>query len=258
MIFAIQSFLEDSFTRRGFRDTDNYPARVAEIFERFGQERSPEKIALQFGKIRTAFFRNNSQLRRGQFEIDTAKTLRSKFPFLLGTNDSRALARATSIARSVFRAKRRSILTLLAEFKKAVQSRGIDAYWDSRKKARLRKRPEKVAQAALGVFARGALGRYGSVFREVGSGIGFVDLVISFGHVYHLVELKVLTGKFVGPDQLAAYMETEGRETGWLVVFDARSAAKKTALPEKIMVKAGIVNIVVIDINPTAPHRSKS
>jgi len=126
-------------------------------------------------------------------------------------------------ARVRLRAHRRSILALLAEFKKAVEARAVDAFWISRTKHRLRLKPEKIAQTLLAIFAKGALGRQGLVLREFASGIGFVDVGIAFASVLHLIELKILKGQLTGANQLAAYMRTEGRNEGWLVLIDTRS-----------------------------------
>ena len=49
---------------------------------------------------------------------------------------------------------RRSIAALLNEFRHAVEARAIDSFWISRKKRRLRARPETIAQALLAVFAK--------------------------------------------------------------------------------------------------------
>lgn len=56
----------------------------------------------------------------------------------------------------------------------------------------MRSRPEKIAQGLLAVFAKGVVGSDGLVLREIASGIGFVDVGVSFGGVLHLIELKIL------------------------------------------------------------------
>ncbi len=99
----------------------------------------------------------------------------------------------------------------MCEFKRAVEARAVDAFWDSRKKRILRSRPEKIAQGRLAVFARGVVGGDGLVLREIASGIGFVDVGVSFGGALHLIELKILKRQPTGANQLATYMTTEGR-----------------------------------------------
>jgi hypothetical protein len=154
---------------------------------------------------------------------------------------------------------RRSIAELLRLFKHAMESRGVDTIWNSRARGLLRPRPEKVAQGMLSLFAMGVLsnGR-GNLLRELFSGIGFVDFVVMFGSVQHLVEMKVLQSTFTGVAQLAVYMGTENRPEGWLVVFDARPFNRRGApLPERIDTSAGTVRVVVIDINPVPPSRHR-
>src|SRR5262249_5620432 len=126
----------------------------------------------------------------------------------------------------------RSIRTILEEFKHATEARSVDTVWQSRAAGKLRPRPEKVAQAMLAQFIMGVLSnRGGELMRELASGTGFVDIVVRLGTVSHLVELKILRGKLEGPAQLEAYMKSERRPVGWLVIFDARKPPKKTALP---------------------------
>jgi hypothetical protein len=144
---------------------------------------------------------------------------------------------------------------LLSEFKKAIEARALDTLWTSRKKGILRPKPEEIVQGALAMFARGVLGNDGLVLREIASGVGFVDVGIAFGKTLHLVELKILKGQLTGPNQLAAYMRTEQRREGWLLLIDVRktrSAQNKT--PETIDTPDGVIRVVIVDANPHAPH----
>ena len=52
--------------------------------------------------------------------------------------------------------------------------------------------------------------------------------MIMLATVKHLVEMKVLRGKFTGPAQLASYMVDEDRREGWLVILDARKPSLKS------------------------------
>jgi hypothetical protein len=142
---------------------------------------------------------------------------------------------------------------LLAEFKNAVESRAIDGFWRSRRKGQLRAKPEKLAQVLLAVFAKAVVGDSGLVLRELASGIGFVDVGITFGGPIHLIELKILTGRLIGVEQLATYMRTEHRKQGWLLLLEARKS-KKSAIPDRFETPAGSIRTIVVDINPVAPH----
>jgi hypothetical protein len=86
-----------------------------------------------------------------------------------------------------------------------------------------------------------------------------VDVLVTFSSgLLHVVELKMLKGNDVpGPAQLADYMVKKNRNEGWLILFDARKPNKKTAIKPKFTTKAGEIRTVVIDINPTPPHKLK-
>jgi hypothetical protein len=142
---------------------------------------------------------------------------------------------------------------VLSEFKRAVEARAIDMFWDSRGKGRLRSRPEKIAQGLLAVFAKGVVGNRGLVLREIASGVGFVDVGISFGGVLHLVELKILRTQPMGVSQLETYMRTEDRSKGWLMFFDTRISFSRAAVPPRINTSAGLIHTITVDINPAAP-----
>lgn len=256
MIFSVQRFLEDHFERRGLADVDQYAIRVANTFERLGYRTSAETLAHELGRLRTSFFRRNHDLDRRAFEADLAATLRRRFQKKKNEPEFPNFSRALAPARARLRTRRRSIAALLREFKRAVESRAIDSFWDSRKRHLLRSKPEKIAQALLGVFAKGVVGGHGLVLREVASGIGFVDVGISFRGVLHLVELKILSGRLAGAAQLATYMRTEGRDRGWLVLIDARTR-RLVAVPAAIDTPAGLIQTLVVDVNPIAPHARK-
>jgi hypothetical protein len=52
-------------------------------------------------------------------------------------------------------------------------------------------------------------------------------------------------------------MKNEDRREGWLIVFDSRPESLKTNLPTTIPTKQGIIKVLKIDINPTAPSKKK-
>lgn len=122
---------------------------------------------------------------------------------------------------------------------------------------KLRERPERLGQDMLGVFTRAKLAGRGSVIREMASGIGFVDVAVTFSSgLLHVVELKMLKGSGVpGTAQLAQYMKHESRNEGWLVLFDARKPNNKQGVPSVFNRAAGTIRTVLIDINPTPPSQ---
>lgn len=109
----------------------------------------------------------------------------------------------------------------------------------------------------MAVFAKGVLSGDGLVLREVGSGIGFVDIGILFGRVLHLVELKVLKTKLSGIGQLARYMRNERRDEGWLLLIDVRQMGRMTPTPTTVTTTAGRIRIVRVNANPPPPHKAK-
>jgi hypothetical protein len=255
-IFSVQRFLEDHFERRGLADVDQYAVRVANLFDRLGPSTTDKTLAIDLGRIRTVFFRRNGDLDRKVFELRLAATLCRRFKKKRPDPILRKFEHALAPTRRRLGAHRRSIETLLLEFKVAVESRGLDAFWDSRTKHRLRLKPEKIAQALLAIFAKGVLGSDGFVLREIASGIGFVDVGISFGKVLHLIELKILKAQLTGANQLATYMRTERRRKGWLLLIDVRQAGSSKVVPATISTAAGQIRTLTVDANPPAPHET--
>jgi len=145
----------------------------------------------------------------------------------------------------------------LEEFKRVVEAKAVGSFWANRKAGQLRTRAEKHGQMLLGVFGRARLSERGALLQEAISGIGFVDVFVTFSSgLLHVVELKMLKGKTLpGPSQLAAYMAQNGRKEGWLVFFDSRKPELKSPVPPSIKKAAGTIRTVVIDINPIPPHK---
>lgn len=152
-----------------------------------------------------------------------------------------------------------TIRRFLEEFRKTIEAEAVNSFWESRTKQKLRRRCEKLAQEILGVFARAKLAGRGAAIREAVSGIGFVDVLVTFASgLLHVIELKILKTRDVpGPAQLATYMSHQNRKEGWLVLFDTRRPDRRTQVPPVFIVPDGIIRPIVIDINPPAPHSLK-
>lgn len=150
-----------------------------------------------------------------------------------------------------------SIRKFLEGFRDSIESEAVNSFWDSRAKGKLRTRAEKLGQECLGLFADAKLEKRGALIREATSGIGFVDVLVTFSSgLVHVVELKILKGnKIPGPEQVATYMKHKHRKEGWLVFFDARSANGRTIIPETFKRAVGTIRTIVIDINPVAPSK---
>ena len=260
MIFSIQHFLEDYFHHRNLSDVDQYAVKLANLYALRRKGKTGADFLKAMSRLQTVFYRNNSHLNRASLERDMLLHLDRRFKKKLSNPGELEFPGGVASERAKLRKlPRRSIAELLRLFKHAMESRAVDTIWSSRAASRLRPRPEKVAQGMLSLFAMGVLsnGR-GNLLRELASGIGFVDLVVMFGCVPHLVELKVLQGALTGVAQLATYMATENRQEGWLVVFDARPSERRSTLPATIQTSAGAVRVVAVDINPIAPSRLRT
>jgi hypothetical protein len=257
VVFSIQRFLEDLFARGRHDDPDQYAIALANLYDRRRREGSREDFLGAMRKLRTSFFRVNG-LDRSDFEERLAKLLDQRFKKKLHENPGPGVPaefetnlRATG--RAVQRAKRRSIRALLQGYARSVESSGVEMFWDSRTKGRLKPKPETIARDSLAVAVRLVLGVDGLVLREFQLGTGFVDVGIVMSAL-HIVEMKILTAKFTGAKQLGHYLRLQGRREGWLVVIDARPPEKKAELPA--MVELGgrrRAHVISADINPVAP-----
>jgi len=255
MIFSVQRFIEDYFERRHLSDIDQYAVKLANAFAP-DIHTADTKMLTAFSRIRTVFFRNNPNLKRKVFESQLLKLLRSRFKKKVQLPQFPGGIAVEK--RTIFRRSRVTIGSIISGFRHAVEARAIDVFWNSRKKNHLAQRPEKVGQALFATFARGVLQNRGVVFREMASGIGFVDIAIILGSAIHLIEMKLIRKQVLGVSQLNTYMRTENRKRGWLVFFDARPAAKRQQIPALIAVPEGKIAVVGIDINPTPPSRQHS
>jgi len=253
VIFSVQRFIEDYLERRRIDDVDDYAISAAYAFERVGGTAPEQDVAQGLRRIRTSLFRRNGGLNRTDFERQLARALKRRFPKKKDTELSSFVGGLNSSRRRI-RLRRRSISSLLTEFARAVESRAVDAFWSSRKKGKWRAKPESVAQGLLAVFAKAVVRSDGLVLREFASGIGYVDVGVSFGGPLHLIELKILSGQLVGATQLGHYMRLEQRNSGWLVLVDVRKPARRSAIPPTLSLAQGVIRTLVIDANPVPPH----
>jgi hypothetical protein len=258
MIFSIQRFLEDHFERLGLLDVDQYAVSLANLYDRVRRTVSAASFLQSAHRIRTVFYRNNHRINRKEFEKSTLALLDQKFK-KKATPQLETFPGGLHKERQQFKRRGRlTISSLLEAFKKAVESRAIDSFWVKRKIRQLRPHAETIGQGLLAVFSKGALSDDGLVWREVFSGIGFVDVVVVLSRTPHLIELKIMKNRYDGAAQLSTYMRTESRPVGWLVLFDARGNNHRTTIPNKTMVPAGVINNLIVDIDPVAPSHQKT
>lgn len=256
-VFSIQRFIEDYLVRLGLEDTDQYSVRLANLYEDHRCDYDYDDFLERISRIRTVVFRNNRGVTRGDVEGKLVASLDRRFMGKGGLECPREFPGGlVTERRRLERQKRRSLSILLGEFKQAVEAKALDGFWESRKRGKLKAQPEVIGQALLAIFLKGVLRNgNGIVLREIGSGIGFVDVGVIFGSVLHLVEIKMLHNAVVGVEQLHDYMRHEQRPEGWLVLFDCRPAANRSVVPTVLNNTAGTVRVLTIDINPVAPSR---
>jgi hypothetical protein len=258
MIFSIQTYLEDYFNRRGWGDPDQYAVALAKLYDGERHGKSVPVFLAAMKKIRTAFYRRNDQLDRPKFESKLLTILDTKFKKKRLAFLSKAVAERVESSGSCLGALPRiTIRKFLEEFKNTIEAEAVNSFWDSRAKGKLKNRPEKLGQELFGVFSRTRLSKRGSAMREVASGIGFVDVLVTFSSgLVHVIEMKMLKQKDLpGPAQLETYMKHRQRREGWLIYFDAREPKSKTPVAETLKRAAGNIRTILVDINPIPPSK---
>jgi hypothetical protein len=79
VIFSIQSYLEDQFNRRGLRDIDQYAVNLAALYDRERYGKTPQEFLSMMKRMRTTFYKRNTQTARASFEKTMLGLLDSKF-----------------------------------------------------------------------------------------------------------------------------------------------------------------------------------
>jgi hypothetical protein len=79
MIFSIQTYLEDYFRNRGLQDTDQYAVSLARLYDRDRLAKSDTAFLSTMKRIRTIFYRRNSQIERDSFDVKMLSLLDAKF-----------------------------------------------------------------------------------------------------------------------------------------------------------------------------------
>lgn len=256
MLFSIQSFLEDYFAGRNWRDSDGYAVNLANVYFHQRSSSSSASVLKGFGQIRTVFFENNDAGSRREFEKEILKRLDNRFKKKLKKLIRIGFPGGVDLPRERWQnSNKKTIRLLLTDFKSAIESSAIDSFWSSRKKGKLKPKPESIAQGLLAIYCKGVIGRNGYVLREVLSGVGYVDLVVILARTMHLVEMKVIGNQLKGVVQLEDYMRKENRRKGYLVLIDTVGSRRKTKIPDTIPTLSGKITIIRIDINPLAPSK---
>ena len=101
----------------------------------------------------------------------------------------------------------------------------------------------------------------GSLYLEVQTGRGRIDVLITYNRQKYIVETKIWRGMAryeAGKQQLAAYLTSEGTTEGYYVVFDHRERAEVRIETETLAgnVKIRSYVIPVVQERPSAVHRT--
>jgi len=256
MVFNIQTYIEDYLQKRAIADPDSYAVRVANLYYRNRALGSEAHFLASLRRVRTLLFTVNRISDRSQFESELLARLDNRFEKKALRASAQFPGGTKTETRRIGQLPRITIEAIIAEFKCAIEARAVDIFWLSRKKGRLRSRPEGIAQALFATFSRAILASRGYTLREFASGVGFVDVGVIVSRSLHIVEFKILKAHFTGPAQVAAYMRNEGRRRAHLVVIDARPPDKKKPIPARVATSAGEVIVRAIDINPLPPSRA--
>ena len=256
MIFTIQTYIEEYFNNRSISDTDGFAVKLANLYFHEREHLTYEELVSKASRIRTVIYKKNNIDDKSLFlntlfgrldRLFKKKLLQGNPSFPGGIKEER---------QRISGREKITIDVIINEFCGATEARAIDAFWVSRKRGKLRDRPEKIAQSLLAIFIKGVLRDSGIILREFLSGIGFVDIGVVISTTLHLIEIKIVSNDFSGPSQLNEYMKTEGRTKGNLVLFDPLPNGNKIEVPDKIEVESGIIYTYVVNINPIIPSQA--
>jgi hypothetical protein len=79
VIFSIQRYLEDYLQRVGLNDPDQFAVHLAKLYDSARHSKSDVAFLAAMKRIRTVFYRTNSQMQRGPFERKLLTMLDAKF-----------------------------------------------------------------------------------------------------------------------------------------------------------------------------------
>ena len=265
MLYRVQGRVLDILARFRLPDQDGFGTELAQLYLARRASLDFDEFVAASMRLRTSTFASRRRERRTITAHIVATLDKSYLPMTVeGHIDLPISTKQTGRIRRLQAAARKptgavAFGELIDEFSQAIEQSGVDGFWESRTKGKLRSRPEQIAQQSLTMFLYIPIKvKAGFVLNEIKSGVGYIDVLAVFGKSQRYVtELKIITGKrLTGVGQLATYLETQGLNEGWLTVFDARPKAHRTELPTKSFQRDGkTIHPTVIDINPIAPSR---
>jgi hypothetical protein len=79
MIFAIQTYLEDYFNRRGLSDPDQYAVALARLYDRGRHGKTIPEFLSAMKRVRTVFYKRNDHVQRDTFDRKMLALLDTRF-----------------------------------------------------------------------------------------------------------------------------------------------------------------------------------
>lgn len=183
-----------------------------------------------------------------QLGNDTA----AMFAELMGkTIDERLKPFQAILARMKLLADPKNFLEVLKEFALHFQREHWKDLWADQGN-KYNPKPESIARLGLAMYLRGCCQGAGFVGKELGNGDGYIDLLVNYLGLNHVVEVKIVGGSWgigdakSGLDQLDAYIQNYDSAPGYLIVFDGRVSTKGEQLPAEYKLKSGATAQVIV------------
>lgn len=144
----------------------------------------------------------------------------------------------------------------LLKFKENTERNGINSFWESRIKGKLKPQPEEIAKFGLISFFR-ATEFYTHIGSENEEGVGKCDiLTVSKKNEKNIIELKIVKSKRdieKGIEELLYYITKEGLKEGYLILFDTRK--NNYEVKDKIIINNKVINQYLVKIYEIAPSK---
>lgn len=144
-------------------------------------------------------------------------------------------------------------IDLLHRFATALGKDYWKVYWEKPGDSFVAK-PEALAQSHLGMYLDRDVGPIGFVGPEIGSGNGFIDLLVNLLGYNHILEVKIVGASWgighakAGLPQIDGYMKTHNAAESYLLVLDGRKTTKGEQLESHYDLPNGRVHVVVARI----------
>lgn len=186
---------------------------------------------------------------------DTLLLVREQFASAI---DERLAPYTPVLDRLAYLSRPDSFMEVLKKFSHSFGNLHWKALWET-SGSKFKPKPEEIAQSILASHLEGICHGIAFVGREIGSGDGYVDLLVNFLGYDYIVEIKIVGGSWSigsakkGLDQLDHYMMAYEQPQAFLVVFDGRTSDKGEQLSPSYQLDNGTVQVVTVKSYFKAP-----